>query len=271
MPVIHRNFRATACVPARHDDRTGKGDATRKVRAAGELLKSTVLILTVYSMQIESVQRDNISDTLAATLRHMIVGGRLPAGERINEVHLSRALGVSRTPLREALSRLTQEGALISTPRIGYSVLPLTLEEFDQIYDIRPLLDPEALRLAGLPSAEKLERLDILNRRIERARGADAAMALDDEWHLTLIAQCPNKVLIALIEQFIRRTRRYEIALMSARRNVLGAGLDHRAVMAALKRRDLKAACEALKKNLQTGKTPIAAWLREREKAGRRP
>jgi DNA-binding GntR family transcriptional regulator len=211
-------------------------------------------------------ERDNLSDALTNELRNRIVDGRLPAGERINEVHLSAALGVSRTPLREALNRLAREGALINRPRIGYAVRPLTLEEFDQIYDIRPLLDPEALRLAGLPSPERLKRLRSLNRKIERERDPDTVMALDDEWHLELIATCLNKVLIELIEQIILRTRRYEIALMRDRRNVLRASLDHRAILAALERGDLPRACAALKKNLQTGKVPIAAWLKEREK-----
>jgi DNA-binding GntR family transcriptional regulator len=214
--------------------------------------------------------RDNLSDALVNELRNRIVDGRLPAGERINEVHLSTALGVSRTPLREALNRLVQEGAVTNRPRIGYSVRPLTVEEFDQIYDIRPLLDPEALRLAGLPSPERLRHLHALNGKIEREQNPDTVIALDDEWHLALIAACPNKVLIELIEQIIRRTRRYEIALMRERRNVLRASLDHRAVMAALERRDLPRACTALKKNLQAGKAPIAAWLKQREKEARR-
>jgi DNA-binding GntR family transcriptional regulator len=77
-------------------------------------------------------------------------------------------------------------------------------------------------------------------------------------------------VLIELIEQNIRRTRRYEIALMREHRNVLRASMDHRAVMAALERRDLPRACAALKRNLQTGKAPIAAWLKDREKDTRR-
>jgi DNA-binding GntR family transcriptional regulator len=211
--------------------------------------------------------RDNLSDALANELRNRIVDGRLPAGERVNEVHLSRALGVSRTPLREALNRLTQEGALLNRPRIGYSVRPLTLEEFEQVYDVRPVLDPEALKLAGLPSPERLKRLRALNARIEHAPDPDTVLALDDEWHLELIAACPNRVLIELIEQMIRRTRRYEIALMRERGNVLRAGFDHRAIMQALERRDLVHACKALKANLQSGKAPIAAWLKER--AGR--
>ncbi|HJT98173.1 MAG TPA: GntR family transcriptional regulator [Rhodanobacteraceae bacterium] len=216
-------------------------------------------------MQKQPIARDNISDSVAIELRNRIVDGRLPAGERINEVHVSRELGVSRTPLREALAKLAQEGALDSVPRIGYFVRPLTVEEFEQIYAIRPLLDPEALRLAGLPSRERLDRLREINDRIERTRNADAVIALDDAWHLELIAGCPNRVLIDLIEQFIRRTRRYEIALMRERKNVGTATSNHKAIMAALRRRDLAAACAELRTNLETGREPILAWLESRE------
>jgi DNA-binding GntR family transcriptional regulator len=209
--------------------------------------------------------RDNLSDSLVTELRNMIVDGRLPAGERLNEVQLSQQLGVSRTPLREALARLTQEGALKSVPRIGTFVRPLTLEEFSQIYPIRPLLDPEALRLAGLPARERMERLRKINEQIESASDADSIIGLDNEWHLELINKCPNRVLIELIEQFIWRTRRYEIALMRERENVVAATADHKAIMTALRKRDLEAACAALRTNLQAGYEDIASWLRERE------
>jgi DNA-binding GntR family transcriptional regulator len=211
------------------------------------------------------IPRENVSGSVAVELRNMIVDGRLPAGERINEVHLSQRLGVSRTPLREALARLVQEGALRAVPRIGYFVRALTLEEFEQIYPIRVLLDPEALRLAGLPSRDRMERLRQINAKIEKARAADTIIDLDDDWHMELIAGCPNRILIDLIKQFIQRTRRYEIALMRGRKNVSVASAAHKAIMAALRRRDLKGACEALRDNLRTGHEPIVAWLKARE------
>jgi len=210
--------------------------------------------------------RDNISDSVAAALRNMIVDGRLPAGERINEVHLSKQLGVSRTPLREALARLAHEGALRAVPRIGYFVRALTLDEFEQIYAIRPLLDPEALRMAGLPSRERLEKLRTINDRIGKERDADTIIGLDDDFHLELIAGCPNIVLVDLIKHFIQRTRRYEIGLMREQKNVSAASSNHKSILAALRRRDLDAACDALRLNLQTGREPIVAWLTAREK-----
>jgi DNA-binding GntR family transcriptional regulator len=212
-------------------------------------------------------RRENLSGELAVRLRNMIVDGRLPAGERINEVHLAARLGVSRTPLREALAKLEREGALSSLPRIGWFVRPLTLDEFEQIYPIRPLLDPEALRLAGLPTGERLERLEALNARIAAERDADAAIALDDEWHLLLIEGCPNRVLVDLIRQFIGRTRRYEIALMREGANVAVAAETHAGILAALRNGDLDTACARLRRNLQAGFAPIADWLRERKSA----
>lgn len=213
--------------------------------------------------------RDNISDVVAGELRKMIVDGRLPAGERINEVRLSEQLGVSRTPLREALNRLASEGALTSAPRLGYSVRPLTLEEFEQVYDIRPLLDPEALRLAGLPPPERMERLEKINRDFAATRDPEAAIALDDAWHMELLADCPNCVLVELIENMILRTRRYELALMRETRNVLRSSEDHARILVALREGDLDAACAALKENMRSGRAPIVEWLVAREAANR--
>ncbi|MFN2421028.1 MAG: GntR family transcriptional regulator [Gemmatimonadota bacterium] len=191
----------------------------------------------------------------------------LPPGERINEVHLSNRLGVSRTPLREALNRLLAEGALISAPRRGYFVRPLTREEFEQVYDIRPILDPEALRLAGVPPPERIDHLASLNRKLAAARDPETAIELDDAWHLELLADCPNRVLIELIENVILRTRRYELALMRETQNVLRASDDHERILEALRNSDLPAACEALKQNMQSGRAPILEWLASREAA----
>jgi DNA-binding GntR family transcriptional regulator len=214
--------------------------------------------------ELAIVRDNNISDAVAKKLREMIVNGELPAGQRINEVKLAHQLGVSRTPLREALNRLANEGALSSVPRIGYSVTPLTLEEFQQVYAIRPILDPEALRLAGLPKPDALRNLERINTRMVRASDAENVIQLDDEFHFALIEACPNKVLLDLIRQIIRRTHRYEITLMRENKNVSTANEEHEEILAALRRGDLEAACSALRNNLLTGYEPIAKWLANR-------
>jgi DNA-binding GntR family transcriptional regulator len=194
----------------------------------------------------------------------MIVDGRLPEGERVNEVRLAESLGVSRTPLREALRGLASEGALSSVPARGYTVQPLSLEEFEQLYAMRPILDPEALKLAGIPVSPRLRNLERLNREFAATRDPDAAIVLDDEWHRQLLAECPNRVLIDLIEIVMLRTRRYEVALMRETENVLRGTEDHARILAALRSGNLRAACAALKQNMQSGRTPIMEWLRGR-------
>ena len=178
------------------------------------------------------LQRPNISDGIATKLRTMIIDGRLRPGTRINEVHLAAGLGVSRTPLREALSSLANEGAVTVEPRRGFFVAPLSATELEQLYSIRPVLDPEALRIAGVPAPSRLRKLRILNRRLAREKKPEHIVALDDEWHLELIAECPNGVLLEMIRQIMRRTRRYEFALMRERGNVERAVDQHETIVA---------------------------------------
>lgn len=208
--------------------------------------------------------RPNLCQSVAGTVSDMIIDGRLGDGSRVNEVQLSRGLAVSRTPLREALMRLVSEGSLILRPRLGFFVKPLTIEEFEQIYPMRALLDPEALRLAGIPTAAALAKLTAINAEVHKATGAPHALALDDRFHLELIASCPNRVLVGLIEHFIRRTRRYELALMRARASIDQSADEHESILANLRRRNIRGACEALRRNMQSGRDPIVEWLRER-------
>lgn len=210
--------------------------------------------------------RPNLSTALSDRLRGMIVNGDLPEGERINEVHLSAQLGVSRTPLREALTRLVGEGAVTTLPRYGFYVCPMTVDEVEQLYPMRAILDPEALRLSGFPSPRRMRALRDLNVRVQAARTPEAVVDLDDEWHRLLISDCPNLILLGLIDQFIWRTRRYELGLMRDSKDVIRAGLDHDAILDTLDAGDMDAACAGLRHNMQSGVQPILEWLAARGK-----
>lgn len=210
--------------------------------------------------------RANLAEEVANAVRGMILDGRLPAGQRINEVRLAAELGVSRTPLREALSRLINEGALKGEARRGVFVKPLTAEEVRAIYPIRAILDPAALRLAGIPTPAAIAALRDLNGRLAGAADPAEAVDLDDRFHLQLIAGCPNLVLVDLIRQFMWRTKRYELGLMRRQAPMTGAVAAHNRILAALEAGDLDlAACE-LEGNMARGAAPILAWLGERDR-----
>lgn len=216
-------------------------------------------------MAITFIRRVSTTGVVADRVRTMIADGLIADGARINEVHLARELGISRTPLREALGRLIAEGAVNHAPHFGFLVKPLTLEEFEPLYAMRAILDPAALRQAGLPSKTRLAALCALNTKLEAARELTDVLNLDDAWHRELIAGCSNYILLDLIEQFMLRTRRYEVALMRERPQVAAAGTDHRMILDALERGDLDAGCEALRGNLTRGLDPLRSWLKGRK------
>lgn len=214
--------------------------------------------------------RTNLAEEVANLVRDMVLDGRLPAGERINEVRLAGQIGVSRTPLREALSRLVNEGALHDVPRKGFFVRPLTAEEVRDIYPIRSILDPAALRLAGIPSPQKIARLREINRQLADCDDPAEIVRLDDQLHLDLVSDCPNPVLLDLIQQFMWRTRRYELGLMRERANMASAVARHERIFDALEAGDLELACKELEENMH-GEQPVLEWLGSREGAqGRR-
>jgi len=217
---------------------------------------------------VQAIERANLADDVAAAVRDLILDGEVPDGERLNEVRLAERLGVSRTPLREALQRLVSDGFVAQVPRRGFFVRSLSLDEAEQIYPIRAILDPEALALAGLPSAATIEALRRLNRQIVAAgRPMDPRelIGLDESWHRLLIGHCPNRVLLELIESFMARTRRYEVAYFRETEHVEIAGEEHRRILESLAAGDLDAARRKLRQNMQTAVAPIRTWL------GRRP
>lgn len=205
--------------------------------------------------------RPNISLEIADKIRRMIVSRKMAPGQRINEVHLSVDLGVSRTPLREALFALVSEGALESIPRRGFFVTPLTEKEIREIYPMRGILDPEALRLGGIPKPDVIEKLEKLNDKIRKTRDVEQRIILDDEWHLLLVSACPNPEFIRLIKYYIQRTHRYEVGYLGAQENLDTATTEHDEILKALKAGDLETACHWLKQNMSSAPDPLIAWL----------
>jgi DNA-binding GntR family transcriptional regulator len=210
---------------------------------------------------------ESLSEALQHEVKRRIISGELAPDSRINEVELSTRLAVSRTPLREALSQLCGEGFVHQIPRRGFFVAELSAAEVRELYPIRQLLDPEALRLSGLPARDELERLTELNRRIANEDDPRAVIELDDQFHLALVSRCGNRLLLDLIEQHMARTRRYEYAYFSSGHHVTVATSEHEEILTALAEGNLDRACQALKQNMTSATTPLIEWLENREPA----
>lgn len=196
----------------------------------------------------------------------MISRGEIAPGARVNEVRLAAALGVSRTPVREALNRLQADGFLDAQPRRGFFAPKFSAAELKDAYRLRPILDCAALENAGLPDRERLDRLVAINRQFARARGIDQRIDLDDAFHLTLIGGCGNKLLLDLVGALIARTRRYEHAYLSDAGAFEQSGTEHDRILSALASENLAAAVAALRENLSSGLEPMLCWLNKRSR-----
>ncbi len=215
-------------------------------------------------MQYTVNQYEPISRQAASVIRAMIIDGEITDGARINEVHLSEKLGISRTPVREGLVHLMAENIVEAIPRRGFFACALTVSEFSDLYDLRPLLDPQALLLGGQPIEPEIDQIEDANQAFMEATDGRAAVNADDHFHRLLLGRCANGALLKIIENLIARTQRYELALFSETTWAPTAGNDHAKIIKALRNRDLAKAADCLRHNLSSGKEPILAWLSAR-------
>jgi len=150
----------------------------------------------------------------AATLRVQVVNvlmdelrnGQFAPGERVTEQGLAERLEVSRTPIREALNQLTEQGLLEARPRGGYVIPSPTVEQVHQMTMVRMLLEPPAVRMAAVEYDAK--SIKLISKAIEaealaakKPNPADFARANED-FRRAVFSEISNKVLWSLISQF---------------------------------------------------------------------
>jgi DNA-binding GntR family transcriptional regulator len=214
------------------------------------------------------IARAPLRSEVRRLLLEEIVRGDLAPSEGINEAELSSRLGVSRTPLREAMLGLMQEGFVTATPGRGFSVRGLTRRDAEEIYPILWTLEGLALRSAWPIPGARLRQLEAANHRLEAARGdAGVALARDREWHSLLLAGCPNTMLLGMIENLKDHAARYEDAYMRNSGQVITSVAQHRQIQAAVRRDDPDGALALLERNWRVSLDFLGPWLESEEKS----
>lgn len=191
---------------------------------------------------------------LAERVRALILTRSLAPGSSVNEPRLSVELGVSRTPLREALASLESSGLVRSEPRRGFFVAEMSREEMREIYPIACELDLLALRANKHFPGAVIRELERLNAAFLRAK-ADPEMAaeIDATFHRTLIGRCPNKRLLRMLESLQSSLERYERVYMGDEEDVERSSAQHTRIIEALRADDSEAASVALAEHWDYG------------------
>ena len=208
-----------------------------------------------------AIERKNLRSQVREELLARMRAGEVRPGESINEVALAAELGVSRTPLREALIALESEGQIESENGKGFRFVPLSAREFEELCPIIVTLEGLALDLSP---ADELAELGKRLSELAAAFSDDVAQhALvnrkDDEWHNLMLSACPNQKLLEQIAQVRSAIHRYESLLVGAEVLVERSAEEHAAIAQHLVDGDVPAAKAALAENWTNGMRRLLA------------
>ncbi len=177
-------------------------------------------------------------------IRSAIQSGRLKPGERLREVELAESIGLSRTPVREALARLVSEGLVIHDASRGIMVAELDYGMVTELYYMREVLEGTAARLTAQHASDvELSILEDLCRQYESAIGDDAAIAVSNRrFHETLYRCSHNRYLINMLTVLHDSLALLGPSTLSNAQRANETLREHEAVVAAIRNRDPDAA-----------------------------
>lgn len=205
-------------------------------------------------LQIE--QYKPLRDIVFETLRKAILDGDLKPGERVMEVQLAEELGVSRTPVREAIRKLELEGLLIMVPRKGAYVADVSIKDVLSVLEIRASLEGLGASLAAERiTGEEVERLKQSARDFEemhKADDRDGMVEKDTEFHSILLSASRNKKLLEIVEGLSDYVQRFRVIYFTEYSDSKKIMEEHRKILEAIDERDIDKANKAAQDHIES-------------------
>lgn len=207
-------------------------------------------------------------------LREAIISGGLKPGERLMEMQLADELGVSRTPVREALRKLEQEGFVVMIPRKGAFVADISLKEIVDVFEIRGALEGLAAELAAdRASEDKIEEMERclveLSEMIE-IKDLKRIVEIDAQFHETLYASSRNERLGQILSLLREQIQRFRTRTMTHPARMKVALEEHRRIIEAVAARDVEAARRFAQQHIESAENSLMTLLAVDEKKGKR-
>jgi DNA-binding GntR family transcriptional regulator len=207
----------------------------------------------------------NASDVASELIRDAILYGRLAPGERLKEEQLARDLGISRTPVREALLVLAAEGLVESVPNRGAVVRSYSSDELSEMYELRALLESYAARRAATrASRQQLADLAASCTRFRAARLAHDVALLTKEnlfFHFTVAEAAGTPKLVELVRGAIQVPLVSSAFYWYSRRESQRSEDFHRRILAALRSHDAERAELLMKEHVYEGRDAVLAHV----------
>ncbi|RIH82869.1 GntR family transcriptional regulator [Calidithermus roseus] len=204
-------------------------------------------------------------DRVAQQLRERILGGQYPGGTTLRQEELAEELGVSRMPVREALRQLAAEGLLILHPHRGAVVAELSIAEIEEIYEMRAVLEPLALRLAipRLSKGQLGEAEDALDE-AEQERDGRRLSELNWKFHAALYRPAGRPRLLSTIELLHLNVDRYMRMILTVMHHREQSDREHRQLLEACRAREVERASSLLERHIVEAGQRLVQFLKEK-------
>ena len=210
-----------------------------------------------------------LRDVVFNTLRQAILTGELKPGERLMEIQLANKLGVSRTPIREAIRMLEQEGLAVTIPRKGAEVAKMTEKDMEDVLQIREALDELAAKIACEQiSEEQLEELVATMHEFEESTKTDNVKKIaeaDVKFHDIIYQATGNPKLVNMLNNLREQMYRYRVEYLKDERNYPTLMREHSEIVEGLMTKDKGRVTEAMHKHVKNQVVAVKEMIREQE------
>ena len=211
-----------------------------------------------------------LRDVVFQTLRQAILRGELEPGERLMEIHLADRLGVSRTPIREAIRKLELEGLVVMIPRRGAIVASITEKDLKDVLEVRRTLEVMAAEIAcDRITPELLDELAEAGEEFRKLKDSDdytSLAAADVKFHDIIYAATDNQRLISILNNLREQMYRYRLEYLKDTDSHEKLDGEHQAIFENNRNGDKEAVCTMVGQHIDNQKEAILAAIRENEK-----
>lgn len=209
-----------------------------------------------------------LREVVCETLRTAIVNGILKPGERLMEIQLAEELGVSRTPVREAIRKLELEGFVVMIPRRGTYVADLSIKDINEVYEVRTSLDVLAAGLAAEriteDELEQMERLLVQIGEYIDNNDMDKIVEADSLFHDILYRASRNDRLVGIINNLREQLTRFRSMSMSYPGRLKNTLEEHSRLVEAIAQRDPELAQQRAVEHMENAEQTLLTDLNER-------
>ena len=217
-------------------------------------------------------ERKSLGQHVFENLKQAIIKGEIPSGQRLVENRLAQRMGISRTPVREAIHKLEREGYLGKRPRGGFVVSGLDSIDIEETFGIRSVLEGYAARLAALKHAESdLEPLEAHIKMFQKhldKREMEILPDINTEFHDMLYALSKSPRLIKMINDLKEQIYRFRQMILRDADLAAISNEDHRQMLDYIQRRDAEGVEKLVREHLMRGQAAVIRFIAEEEGGG---